>query len=152
MPSRCWRGWTTTNEFTQADFDREYKVVQRELEMGEAEAGRTFAKVIDENRYLVSPVRYPVIGFKPAFQKLTFEDAKIYYKRMYVPDNMFVTVAGDIDLDDAEKFVANSFSHMTRQKVPFISIPAEPKVTTPRTAIARADVKEARGSAGNFRR
>ena len=137
-------GWTTTNEFTQADFDREYKVVQREIEMGEAEAGRTFGKVVMENRYLVNPARFPVIGFKPAFQKLTCEDARIYYKRMYVPDNMFVCVAGDIDLDEAEKFIAAGFSHMNRQKTPSISLAAEPEVTAPRTAIAHADVKEAR--------
>ncbi|MEI8198356.1 MAG: pitrilysin family protein, partial [Phycisphaerae bacterium] len=136
--------WTTRADFTEAEFRREYQVVQREIEMGESEAGRTFSKLTYTNRYLVFPARHPVIGYKPAFQKLTWQDCRTYFKRMYIPDNMIVSIAGDIDLDGALKLVQQNFAHTTRQVVPSISLPVEPAVTSPRLAVAHADVKRSR--------
>jgi zinc protease len=136
--------WTTAADFTREQFNREYQVVQRELEMGEAEAERTFFIQAATTRYLVSPLRHPVVGYKPAFQKLTFEDAKAYYKQMYVPDNMIVSIAGDIDLDAAEKLAVATFSPVERKVVPAIAIPPENPVIIPRRSVAWADVKQAR--------
>jgi zinc protease len=136
--------WTTSADFTREQFNREYQVVQRELEMGEAEAERTFFIQATANRYLTSPARHPVVGYKPAFQKLTFEDAKAYYKQMYVPDNMIVSIAGDIDLDVAEKLAVATFSPVERKVVPAIAIPPENPVVIPRQSVAWADVKQAR--------
>lgn len=136
--------WTTRADFTAAEFRREYQVVQREIEMGEAEAARSFYKLIYANRYLVFPARHPVIGYKPAFQKLTWQDCRTYYKRMYVPDNMIVSIAGDIDLAGALKLVQQRFSQVQRSVVPSISLPTEPAVTGTRLAVAHGDVKRAR--------
>lgn len=115
--------WVTGADFTQEQFDREYKVVQREIEMGEAEADRTFYKMTAANRYLVNPAKYPPIGYKPIFQKLTRQDARDYYHQMYVPDNMIVSIAGDIDLDAAEKQVEADFASAVRREIPVISLP-----------------------------
>ncbi len=136
--------WVTDAAFTPQEFAREYKVVQRELEMGEAEAERTFGLLVNANRYTVFPAHYPVIGYKPAFQKLTRDDCYGYYKQMYVPDNMVVSIAGDISLDDAEKLIAQKFSHVGRKKVPAIALPKEPPVSMPRVKVSRADVRQAR--------
>jgi zinc protease len=136
--------WTTDANFTPQQFAREHQVVQRELEMDEAEAERTFYTHTATTRYLEHPARLPVIGFKPAFQKLTFEDARAYYQQMYVPDNMIISIAGDIDLDAAEKMVLDQVGHIRRKKVPAIALPDEPQVMIPRRRVARADVKEAR--------
>lgn len=136
--------WTTGADFTKEQFDREYQVVQREIEMGEAEAARTFYKMTYANRYQVFPARHPVIGYKAAFQKLTWQDCRAYYQRMYVPDNMIVSVAGDIELDQAQQTVERDFGGMERKKVPAITLPEEPPVTAPRKVVGHADVREAR--------
>jgi zinc protease len=136
--------WTTAADFTREQFDREFQVVQREIEMGEAEALRTFYIQAGATRYLENNARHPVIGYKPAFQKLTFEDAKAYYKQMYVPDNMIISIAGDIDLDAAEKLALEKFGSVPRKVVPVIANPPENPVIAPRTTVSRADVKQAR--------
>jgi len=136
--------WTTRADFTDAQFRREYQVVQREIEMGESEALRTFFKATYANRYLVSPVRHPVIGYKPAFQKLTVQDCRTYYTRMYVPDNMIVSIAGALDMDDALAQVQHDFAHVERKKVPSIALPPEPLVLAPRLSVNHADIKQAR--------
>jgi zinc protease len=136
--------WTTNTNFTREQFEREYKVVQRELEMGESEADRTFYLQTQATRYLESPARHPVIGYKPAFQRLTFEDCKAYFQKMYVPDNMVISVAGDIDLDRAEGLILDQVKGIARKAVAAISLPPEPPVSVPRTSVARADLGKAR--------
>jgi zinc protease len=136
--------WTTNTNFTREQFEREYKVVQRELEMGEAEADRTFYLRTQATRYLQSPARHPVIGYKAAFQKLTFEDCKAYFAQMYVPDNMVLSLAGDLELDKAEELIIGQLKGIRRKTVPAIALPQEPPVTVPRRSVSRADVRETR--------
>ena len=136
--------FTTNTNFTREQFEREFKVVQRELEMGEAEAERTFYLRTLVTRYLESPVRHPVVGYKAAFQALTYEDLKAYYRQMYVPDNMIISLAGDFDMDATEEMVIAQLSGIRRKAVPAIALPAEPPVTVPRRSVAHADIKQAR--------
>lgn len=136
--------WTTKADFTPAEFQREYQVVQREIEMGEAEADRTFYKLVYANRYQIFPAKHPIIGYKTAFQKLTVQDCRTYYQRMYVPDNLIVSIAGDIQLDEALQQVQTQFAAVSRQRVPAIALPPEPPVSSPRLAVAHADVRSAR--------
>ncbi len=136
--------WTTGANFTRAEFDREFKVVQRELEMDEAEADRIFYQHTLVTRYIEHPARHPIVGYKAAFQSLTFEDAKAYYQQMYVPDNMIISLAGDFDLDKTEQMLINHLKGIRRHVVPAVSLPTEPAVTIPRTNVSHADVKQAR--------
>jgi len=136
--------WTQHADFTPQQFQREFKVVQREIEMDEAEAERVaFLRTLD-TRYRVSPVRHPVVGYKTAFQKLTYEDCKEYYKEMYVPDNMVVSVAGDIDLDKAEGMILEQLKDIPRKKVQDTTISQEPLNLLPRRSVSHADIKQAR--------
>src|SRR4051812_18200195 len=136
--------FTTNTEFTREQFDREFKVVQREIEMDEAEADRIFYQHTLVTRYLEGPVRHPVVGYKSAFQKLTYEDAKAYYARMYVPDNMVISLAGDFDLDKTETLVTGHLKDVRRRSVPAIALPAESTVMTPRRSVSHADIKQSR--------
>jgi zinc protease len=135
---------TTNSVFTKAQFDREYKVIQRELELNETQPDKIFYAQTLANRYLESPARYPVLGYKAAFQKLTFEDCLAYYHRMYVPDNMILSIAGDIDLDFAETRVLNEIRGLPRKPAPAISAVPEPPVTGPRRSVAHAQIPQAR--------
>ncbi len=135
---------TTNSTFTRQQFDREFQVVQRELEMDEAQTDHVFYVHALTNRYLESPARIPIVGYKAAFQTLTYEDCQAYYRRMYVPDNMIISVAGDLDLDAAETCLLNQVKAIRRRPAPIIALPPEPPVTAPRRSVARGDVAQAR--------
>ncbi len=136
--------FTTNTDFTREQFDREFKVVQREIEMGEAEADRIFYQRTLVTRYNESAVRHPIIGYKAAFQTITYEQAKAYYKSMYVPDNMIVSVAGDFDLDVVETLITEQVKGVKRGIVRAVALPGEPAVVVPRRSVAHTDVKQAR--------
>lgn len=136
--------WTQHADFTPAEFQREFRVVQREIEMDEAEAERVaFLRTLD-TRYRVSPANHPVVGYKAAFQTITYDDVKAYYKQMYVPDNMVISIAGDIDLDKAQQMVLDQLKDVPRKKVPDVVISQEPANLLPRRSVSHAQIKEAR--------
>ncbi len=129
-------GWMLGAKITRAEYSREYMVVQRELEKDKGEADWVFYELTQDNRYLVSPARVPVIGYQEVIQGLSRDDVYNYYKLAYVPNNMMFVVVGD---NDPEKLLAmiqknvkdakpgRAFSH---------NVEPEPPVKAPRNLVA----------------
>ena len=80
-----------------AEYAREYEVVQRELEKDKGEPDWVFYYLTVANRYRVSPAHVPVIGYQEVIQGLSRDDVYSYYKLAYQPNNMVFSVAGDLD-------------------------------------------------------
>src|SRR5437660_703993 len=76
------------------EYGREYEVVQRELEKDMGEPDWVFYDLTIRNRYQVSPMRVPTIGYKEVIQGLSRDDVYTYYKKAYQPNNMVFAVAG----------------------------------------------------------
>lgn len=133
--------WITHPTFPDQAFKREWGVVQRELERDIDEPNRQLNEIMMETMYLQHPLRFPIIGHKQAVQSLTKADIVAYYHRMYVPDNVVVSIAGDIDLKEAMDAVTRDFAGFERRPVKTITLPEEPEMTTPRDAIKRMDVQ-----------
>jgi zinc protease len=129
-------GWMMGAKITEAEFEREREVVQRELEMGEGEPDRQLFYMTTETRYRVSPAHVPVIGYQSVIKRLTRDDVYTYYKMAYQPNNMIFSVVGELDpkemLSAVQKYVketppGRAFSH---------DIAPEPAVLAPRTVAA----------------
>lgn len=135
--------WITHPTWPQAAFEREWEVVQRELERDADNPDRQLFYLTNETMYREHPARYPIIGYQPVVQTLTKEDVIAYYERMYVPDNVVVCIAGDIDLDEALFQVSQEFVSFTRKPMPTIVLPEEPEMATPRFASRHMNVQAA---------
>jgi len=135
--------WLTRPTWPQEAFDREWGVVQRELERDVDNPDRQLFRLTMETLYRVHPARYPVIGYQPVVQTLKKEDIVGYYHRMYVPDNMIVVIVGDIDPDRTLAIVQKEFAGFARRPMPTITLPVEPEMTTPRFATKRMKVEAA---------
>lgn len=135
--------WITHPTWPQEAFEREWAVVQRELERDVDDPARQLFYLTTETMYLEHPIRYPIIGYKPVVQSLSKDDIVSYYERMYVPDNIVVCIVGDIDLDRTLADVSRRFAGFTRRKMPTITLPDEPEMATPRSAIKHMNVEAA---------
>lgn len=135
--------WITRPTFPQEAFDREWGVVQRELERDLDDPDRQMFYLTMETMYIEHPARYPIIGHQPIVQTLTKENIVGYHRRMYVPDNIVISIVGDIDLDATLDCVRREFASFARRPVPMITLPAEPEMTTPRSATKRMEVQAA---------
>ena len=135
--------WLMHPTWPQEAFDREWAVVQRELERDADNPDRQLFYLTMETMYRVHPIRYPVIGYKSLVQTLKKEDIVGYYHRMYVPDDVQVCIVGDINLDEALAVVQKDFAAFARRPLAAITLPQEPEMATPRQVSKRMKVEAA---------
>jgi zinc protease len=55
------------------------------------------------------PYRWPVIGWMSDIKNITRQDLWAYYRRYYVPNNAFIVVAGNIDVDRVMEMIREEF-------------------------------------------
>ena len=140
--------WVTRPIFPEDEVQRELGVVQRELEMYEQNPDRQFQYKLFATRYLVHPARFPVIGQKAALASLTRKDILAYHRKMYVPGNVVVSIAGDLDPEATLAIVKQQFADFTAKPTPAVNVPAEPPMIAPRTVIYPTDVAQVRFGLG----
>ena len=132
--------WLANAQITQAEYDRERDVIQREFEMGEGEPRRIFWKLSQKARYPEAhPARHPTIGYLDEFLTVTRDEIYDFYKRMYVPNNMVFVVAGDIDPRKVIDQVTAIWKDVPAGALPELELPA----TTPERThvVGYADIK-----------
>lgn len=79
------------------EYTKEQEVIRREFAMGFDDPDRVASKLMFRTVFSQSPLRNPVIGYLDIYNRLTREDVFAYYKRRYVPNNMFFVIVGDVD-------------------------------------------------------
>ena len=113
---------------------REKAVIQQEYKLGETDGGRQLWRLFSQNAYLEHPVRHPVIGYEDVFVTISREDLLDYYGQRYTPQNMVVTIVGDVETAEALKTVLELSKKMARTFEPPLVLQTEPRQTTPRWA------------------
>ncbi len=125
--------WMFDCTFTQKEYDREYGVIQREIEKGDNEPGRIISKAHYENMFQFHPVRYPVIGYIDAFRRITRNELYAYYKRMYVPHNIVFSISGPVSPEKVLESLKNATKNVKPSAAPSFEEPREPQSTGVRT-------------------
>lgn len=133
--------WMLHSTITQAEYEREQQVIQREFDMGRGDPGRIFWKLTQQTRYDAHPARHPTIGYLDEFMKVTRDEIYDFYKLMYVPNNMVFVVTGDIDVKAVTQQVHDLWKDAEPGELPELSLPIEPPVDRPRAAEGEADIQ-----------
>ena len=135
--------WLVRPEMSQADFDREHGVVQREIEMGKDDPGRQLWYAHAANVFGDHPAGLPVIGYAEPLRGLTFADLKDYHARMYVPQNMVFVIVGDVDVAAVLQRVRKAVGDAPRGRAVDLSLPpVAPVIGVRRRSIEMPDVTE----------
>jgi len=74
-----------------------------------------------------SPYQWPIIGWPSDVSSLTMTQAQDYYQTWYGPGNVTGIVAGDIDLEQAERFAQLYFGRMEPRPAPPEVVTLEPR-------------------------
>ncbi|WP_313115229.1 M16 family metallopeptidase [Aequorivita sediminis] len=104
------------NTVTEQVLAKEKQVVKNEKRqrVDNAPYGHNFY-VIHKNLYPEGhPYSWEVIGSLEDLQNATLQDVKDFYNRWYVPNNVTLTIAGDIDIDQAKEWVDKYFGEIKR--------------------------------------
>lgn len=113
-------------QFNETEYQREKGVILQEFQMGENDPTRQLWYLFMKTAYRKHPVRYPVIGEKEIFLKMDKEDLIAHYRRWYTPENMVVSIAGDVDKEEVLKTVLGIAGPLKRAPDPPYVLPEEP--------------------------
>lgn len=117
-----------TEVMQQPSFDKEEMEKRRRLTLAsiqqqEDDLGRLVFKLFRKTLYEKHPYRMDPLGTLDSIQRLTQKDLKEYYQRMVIPENMILTVVGDIDPKQVLVAVKKGFGDLKREsfRSPLIS-------------------------------
>lgn len=110
----------------EEEFAKEQEVIRREFAMGFDDPNRLSSELMLATAFSRSPYRHPIIGHLDIFNALTRRDLEAYYRSRYVPDNMFLVVAGAIDPAEIFSLAAKWFGPAKRSVGSPLFIPQEP--------------------------
>ncbi|MFH1920909.1 MAG: pitrilysin family protein, partial [Planctomycetota bacterium] len=125
--------------FEPSEFERELKVVRRELADGETNRRRVQWKLLSQTVYTEHPVRHPTIGYLDVLNATTNQTIIDFYHERYVPNNQVFVVVGDVDTQAVLDEVARQWAGTPRAPETFVPMPVEPEQLGPREAAREMD-------------
>ncbi|MEI6862121.1 MAG: pitrilysin family protein [Verrucomicrobiota bacterium] len=123
------------------EFVKEREVILREIAMTRDDPDNRLAESLFATAFREHPYRHPIIGHRDVFSVLTRDDLLTYYRTRYVPDNLVVVVAGDVDPAAVLADVQKHFGPTPRARLAPVFIPAEPVQLAPRALHTFEDVE-----------
>jgi predicted Zn-dependent peptidase len=96
----------------QSELEKERKVVLEELASVADSPGQQVDLLLDELLWPDQPLGWDVAGTKESVSGLTRELVVDYVRRQYVPNNMVVAVAGNIDEDEVASLIETRLGAM----------------------------------------
>ena len=118
--------YVTDCQFNETEYQREKPVIIQEFQIEENDPSRQLWLLFMKTAYRKHPVRYPVIGEKDIFLKMDKKDLLSHYHRWYTPENMVLSVAGDINSKEALKTIIDLVGRVKRTENPPYVLPEEP--------------------------
>lgn len=105
--------------------------------------------LLRELSYTTHPYRWSTIGKDIShIEKASIEDVKSFYDKFYIPQNVILCIAGNIDIDLVQQLCENIFSSVQKGKAQLFSnitarnLPQEPIQTASRAKIVKRQVPQ----------
>jgi len=141
LPSRNWKvGVDVLSDavmnanLPEEEWQREKEVILREFAMGNDSPQRVHGKLLYSTAYRMHPYRVPVIGFEDVFKTMSRDHLEDFFHQHYVPDNMIISIVGDIDPLEVKAYLKELFKDFKRKARSPVVLPVEPSQLTPRLA------------------
>ncbi|MFB3897547.1 MAG: M16 family metallopeptidase [bacterium] len=131
---------TMHSSLDPAEFEKEKQVIIKEINMNDDDPDRVVSKLLWSTAYTQHPYRYPVIGYRELFTKISHEDLVKYYKRTFVPNNLIFVIAGDFKIDEVKDKIKLAFKDFHRASLEPVYLPQEPVQVGLRRAEIEKDV------------
>ncbi len=118
--------------FTAEEVKKEKQVILKEIKLGNDDPSRRVMRQLWETSYLRHPYKSPVIGYEELFTKLTGDDLVRHHGLRYTPENIILTVVGDIDTNGILTKIKKIFGKNERKRPSEGFAPDEPPQNSPR--------------------
>ena len=113
--------------YTEENVNKEKGIIAEEIKMYEDMPDFKLEMKLREAIYKNSARRIDIAGTVEEINKITKEDLYSCYNSFYVPNNMFVLIAGNFDVDTAKRVIEDELSSKKEKKLPKIIEDEEPE-------------------------
>jgi len=108
------------------EVEKERDVIFGEMRMRNDNPDSKISELVYRNAYLRHPYKHPIIGYKSLLAKVSREDIVDYYQDYYTPNNIIISLAGNIQTQDVLPKVKEAFKSFQRQSDIPRNLPQEP--------------------------
>ncbi len=126
---------------SQNSLDIQKKVVVEEFK--ETTINKPYGKVwheLSKLAYKEHSYQWPTIGKVPEhIEKATLEDIQNFYKKYYSPNNAFLVLSGNINIDKTKELTEKWFKSIPRSKLSRLQSPKEPIQKESRRKVIQCD-------------
>ncbi len=114
------------SRFDPEQVEKERDVILGEIRMHRDDPDSRLSELVFANVYIRHPYRHPIIGYEPLLKSISRDQLFDYYQTTYVPNNIVVSVAGNIDSAEALTAVKKAFESFAPHFYPLRNLPVEP--------------------------
>ena len=126
--------------FNETEIEKEKEVVIEEQRFSFNEP----EKFLDDQFGLLlidkHPYKIPVIGFKSTISAANRDEIVKFYNTWYVPNNMNIVIAGDVNRNDVLKKIKEAFKDFKPNELPKLDLPKEEPILQPKYNSSYKDV------------
>jgi zinc protease len=112
--------------FDSSELEKEMDVILSEIKMNQDDPQRFLSKKFWQYFYVLAPYNLPIIGIEPIFKSLKRRDVLEFYEKWYIPNNMILSIAGDVDKNQLTEDIEKTFGKIEAKPYPEYSLPDIP--------------------------
>ena len=112
--------------YTDENVEKEKGIIAEEIKMYEDMPDFKLEMKLREAIYKNNPRRIDIAGTVEEIYKITKEDLYNCYNSFYIPNNMFILIAGNFDVNEAEEVIKESWGKKEKKYLPEIKSVEEP--------------------------
>lgn len=120
--------------FHAAELVKEQEVIRREFAMDNDDPQSVVQHLLQSTAFREHPLRHPIIGHLEVFDQVKREDLLAFVHRHYVPNNCFLVVVGDVEVEAVMQQVEEHFGSWQRRPYEPVLMPEEPSQVAARHA------------------
>jgi predicted Zn-dependent peptidase len=97
--------------------ERDVVMEERRMRTESQPIGRLVEQLLSVS-FLAHPYKQPTVGYMSDLQRITREDAQVFYDKYYVPGNMTISLVGAVKAKDAIPLINKYFSRIPAGPMP----------------------------------
>ena len=114
------------SKFDPSEVSKEREVIFGEMRMVNDRPERKLGNLVSSTVYLRHPYRHPIIGYVPLFGKISQDQLVEYYKSHYIPNNIVLSIAGNVRDKDVMPLIKQTFKDFEQGPYMDRHLPQEP--------------------------
>ncbi len=136
--------------FAPPEVRRKVAEIQASLHSDEDEPMVVASRTFNRDLFGAFPYGHPIRGTREGLAAITSKALGEFHRRYWRPNNAILSVAGDLTLDEARKWVTQAFGPWPAGDIPGAKLPPIPPLNDRRVVVVNKDISQANIILGNL--